>query len=195
MKYLARTPILVIAIAFLGTSAAEDWPSLPGESRTGPRINNAKDWSQTHLFLDLALREQIERTQTYLDEHLTGMNKEISRLKTEGVLDRRSTSEIRNALNHARNSMTGATEGIEANEQIDGWTARMISYELGMAADMLAKQAGPIEAALNARPGGGDGASGALPSEEIERLNLADTLRESSSLLKQTAQAIVSHLK
>jgi hypothetical protein len=195
MKYLSRTTALVIAIALSGTVGADPAPSSADEPGVDRGTNEAKDWAQTRLSPEPDLREQIGRTQVFLDDNLTAINSEISRLKTQGQLDRRGTSKLRNALNHARESLTRVTESIDTDQQIDGWTARMISYDLGMAADALAQQAGLIEEALNARIEGREGGPVALSSKGNPKSYLVNTLTETSGLLKETARAIVRYLK
>jgi hypothetical protein len=195
MNRLGQAIVLSMAIAFSATATAGDTPTSLDEIPAHHHANGAKDWAQTHLSSEPDLREQIEATKAFLDENAAGINSEVSRLKTAGILDRRSTSNIRNALDHARHSMTDVAESIDAEEQINGWNARMFSYELGMAADALAEQADPIAATLN-EDAKGEGEEQDSPlSVREQQMHLAKTLKESSKLLKETAQAIVRHLK
>ena len=175
------TIILAAALLWAGTSGAEEPTSPQSKFRNGLSAEHAKDWAQARLTLDPALREQIGRTKSFLDQNATGLDSEVFRLKDQGILDRRRASKIRTALHHAQSAVAQISDSIDANEQIDGWTARMASYELGLAADSLAKQADAIEKAV--------GSDGEKPA------TLANTLKESSKLSKETARAIVSHLK
>lgn len=197
MKLLAPLTTLAVVMAFSGTTGADNATPPAEKPDRGGHTNEAKDWSQTHLFPGPVLREQIERTNVFLQENTPAMIKDTSELKSEGVLDRRGASRIRNALDHARRSLISLAESIEAEAQIDGWSARMISYELGMAADTFSKEAVSIEAgaAPNTEPKGGDGVPNGLSSEGKRRRRLANVLRETSDLLKETARAIVHHLK
>jgi hypothetical protein len=135
------------------------------------------------------LQEQIEHTKAFLEAQEPELDEEIFRLKSEGHLDRRSTSKIRTALDDARVSMAGVAAGMHKGEPVDGWTARMIAYELGMAADTLAHQAKEIEKAL------GSAASEDEPSSLKLRRDLAELLKSTSDLLQMTAQAIVKNLR
>lgn len=142
-----------------------------------------------------ALRKQIERTMVFLNEDATGLDDEIFGLKNAGILDRRSMSKIRNALNRARGSMSRVAKGMEADERMDGWTARMIAYELGLAADTLAQQADMIGAKLSSNPSGGDGSPEGESSDAPQPRGLATTLTEGGNLIRETAQAIVRNLR
>jgi hypothetical protein len=195
MKCFSRALTLAAAIAFSSSPGAGNAPSTPDDLTIDPRTENAEDWTQTHLSRESDLREQIETAKAFLDENAVAMMSEISRLKTAGLLDRRSTSKIRNALDHARHSMAEVAESVDSNEQINGWSARMISFELGMAADTLAKQADPIEAASDAVAKVEGEQQDGTSSVGEQQKNLAKTLNESSRLLKETAQAIVRHLR
>jgi hypothetical protein len=195
MKCFSRALTLAAAIAFSSSPGADNAPSTPDDLTIDPRTENAEDWTQTHLSPESDLREQIETAKAFLDENAVAMMSEISRLKTAGLLDRRSTSKIRNALDHARHSMAEVAESVDSNEQINGWSARMISFELGMAADTLAKQADPIEAASDAVAKVEGEQQDGTSSVGEQQKNLAKTLNESSRLLKETAQAIVRHLR
>jgi len=188
---LVRITTLVMAIAFAGITGAEKALSSLVIPPAGPRADVAEDWSQTYLFPEPALRTRIERTRVFLDTRIKNLDGELSRLKNEGLLDRRSVSKIRGALEHARGSISRMAESIEANEKIDGRAARMVSYELGMAADTLARQANEI----GAGPDHHDNAVKGVSPETIRPQYLARTLREGSRLVKETAQAIVHHLK
>jgi len=195
MKHPVRIMILIISIAFSCATRAEESTSPSTEAPVALPAGDANDWSQTHLFPGPALREQIERANLFLEAQARGMTGEISHLKLDGFLDRRSISKIHSALDHARGSMARITEGIEGEQQVDGWTARMIASELGLAADTLAEQADSIEAELNAGPEGSEGAAIDDSSDVEQRRHLAKTLRQGSSLLKETARAIVRNLE
>ena len=153
------------------------------------------DWAQTQLNPEPALQEQYNRTRAFLDDKVSEVDGQISRLKTEGILDRRSATKIRSALDNARISMTGMAGGMQEKEQVDGWTARMFAYELGMAADTLTQQAEGIEANLDATTGDSDGPQDGLSPEPEQQRQLARTLKETSSLLRETARAIADNLK
>ncbi len=62
-----------------------------------------------------------------MDTQVKELDGEISRLRNEGLLDRRSASKIRSALGHVRGLISRIAEGAEANKKIDGRTARMVS--------------------------------------------------------------------
>jgi hypothetical protein len=187
----ARVLFLTTAIACSGTARSEATLALPADTPSAAR-DDVKDWTQARLSLDPALRERIARTRAFLDNSEQGLDSVIHRLRGEGLLDRRIASKIHSALGRARDSMSRLTAGIAANEQIDGWTARMISYDLGIAADSLAKQADAIEMGRGAESGS-DGAP-TDPSGDGEQ-QLAQRLKEGSTLLKETAQAIVLDLE
>ena len=91
--------------------------------------------------------------------------------------------------------MTGMAEGMQAEEQLDGWTARMIAYELGMAADTLTLQADKIESEV----GGAAEVSADAREDDAaaldQRRDLIATLRETSSLLHKAARAIAGNVK
>lgn len=195
MKQLIRAMTLLASVALAGTAVADDAPPSP-VSPAGAQTDHSNDWSQTRLDPDPALREQIERTKSYLEENKTEVDEAIVRLKTAGQLDRRSTSTIRNALDNARDAMNGMAEGMNPTaKQYDGWTARMIAYELGMAADALVQQANQIETELN-EPHTGNAQTGNGHSLELDKQrDLVQTLKTTSTLLRSTAQAITRKLK
>lgn len=190
-----RIVTLTMAIAFAGLTGAEEIPSPSALSLTGSQTNVAEDWSQTYLFPKPAFRAQIERTRVFLNTHVKGLDGELFRLRDAGFLDRRSSSKIRSALKHVRVSISHLAEGIEANEKINGRTARMVSFDLGMAADTLAQQATELDAELNTAPRGREEALNSPSSEVTRPQHLAKTLREGGKLVKETAQAIVRHLE
>jgi len=195
MKSPARTIAFVVIFALFGATGADDAPSSQVEPPAAVNANDAKDWAQTRLIVEPALREQIERTETFLDDNAARIHREMLNLKIEGILDRRSTSKIRAALSDARRSITKAEEGVSAEEPIDGWTARMISYDLGMAADTLADLADPLKAAPSTSSKGGDQEPDGPSAVGEQRLHLVKTLLQGASLLRETARAIVRHLK
>jgi len=197
MKHLARITTLAVVMVFSGTTGADNTTSPPAEPGSGVHADEAKDWSQTHLFPAPVLREQIERTNVFLEENTPVMVKDTFELKSEGVLDRRGASRIRSALKHARLSMTKLAEGVGAEDRMDGWSARMISYELGMAADKFSKEVDLIraEAASSTGSEASDGALDGLSSVEKRERRLTQSLSKASDLLKETAQAIVRYLK
>jgi hypothetical protein len=195
MKNFSRAMALAAAITFCSWLGADNASSSDVDLSVDPRADTAKDWAQTHLSPGWELRDQIETAKAFLDENTATMNSEISNLKTAGLLDRRSTSKIRNALDHARHSMAEVAESVDSKEQINGWSARMIAFELGMAADTLAKQADPVEAALGADDKVEGVQQNGLSSVAEQQRNLAKTLKESSKVLRETAQAIVQHLQ
>lgn len=188
---LVRITTLIMATAFAGITGAEGALSPLVIPSVGPRADVAEDWSRTYLLPEPALRIRIERTRVFLDTRVKSLDGELSRLKNEGLLDRRSISKIRSALEHIGSSISRMAESIEANEKIDGRAARMVSYELGMAADTLARQANEIDAGSDRH----DNAVKGVSSETIRPQYPAKTLREGSRLVKETAQAIVRHLK
>lgn len=186
-----RTMTLVIAIAFAGITGAEEALSPLVVSPAEPQTDVAEDWSRTYLVPEPAFRVQIERTRVFLDTQVKGLDGELFRLRNEGLLDRRSAAKIRGVLEHIRGSISRIAEGIEADEKIDGRAARMVSYELGMAADTLAQQANEIDA----DPDHHDNAGNGISLEMAQPRHLVKTLREGSNLVKEIAQAIVRHLK
>jgi len=183
------------AIAFAGITGVEETLPSVTTSLTDPQAEVAEDWSQTYLSPDPAFREQIERTKAFLDTHEEGLDSEVSRLKNEGFLDRLSASKIRSALERVRNSISHLAEGIETDQKINGWTVRMVSFELGMAADTLARQANGINAESNAGPESRDNPANGHSSETTRLRHLIKILREGDDLVRETAQAIVRHLK
>jgi hypothetical protein len=192
MKQLFPALTLLAIVTLAGAEEATSPPLIsPGE--VPPVVT--RDWSQTQLNPDPALQEQYKRTRAFIDGKVSEVDGQISRLKTQGVLDRRSATKIRSALSNARVSMTGMAGGMQQDGQIDGWTARMFAYELGMAADTLAQEAERIDAALSSANGGDDGPRDSQLSEQDQERQLAQTLKETSSLLRKTAQAITSNLK
>lgn len=192
---IVRNIAFATAIVCAGTAGAEESPLPLGHSRAALTTDHAKDWSQTRLILEPDLRQQIEWTKRVIDTNATRLESEISQLKNDGFLDRRSSAKIRNALHQAQSSIAQITDRIEANEPIDGWTARMTSYELGLAADALARQADAVDMALGSSPGSDGGGPGGNVSEGEQPQNLAKILRESSRLSKKTARSIVRHLE
>lgn len=182
-KMLNLGSVITLTAVFLlaGVAQAEEPPNRQVQSQAGFQAGNAEDWARTHLVPAPSLREQIGKARSFFEEKAPELDQEMSRLKDQGVLDRRSASKIRNALHHARSAVTEIADRIDANERIDGWTARMTSYELGMAADALTKQADAVATAMSS--------AGEEPS------TLSITLREGSSLSKETARAIVHYLK
>ena len=194
MKQLVRAMTLLASVVLSGAVATDDAPP-PPVSPAGAQADGPNAWSQSRLYPKPELREQIERTKAYLDENRSVVDNEIARLKSEGQLDRRSTSKIRSTLDIVRDTMSGMAEGILAEEQIDGWTARMIAYELGMAADALAEQADQIERELNGPPAGDDRSGDGQSPETVRQRHLAQTLKMTSGLLRSTAQAITRNVR
>ncbi|MCB2264330.1 MAG: hypothetical protein LGR52_15525 [Candidatus Thiosymbion ectosymbiont of Robbea hypermnestra] len=152
----------------------------------------AKERPRISLLPTPALRARIERTWAFLDTNRDGLDAGLFRLKNAGFLDRRGRSGIRSALERARDSLSRLAKDLEANKTIDGWTARMVSYELGMAADTLVQQASRIDAASNAER---DNAGNGRLSEATQARSLANGLKEGGSLMRETAHAIVDHLQ
>lgn len=195
MMSILRAIVLTIVFAAAGATMAQEASTPQLEPRDALQDDRAKDWSQSHLFPDPGLREQIERTSAFLRQNAPRTDEGIFLLKDEGLLDRRGASKIRAAFDHARSSMARLTKSLEADEHINGWTARMISYELGMAADVLRQQARLIRTSLNTGPRDGDAVPKGSSSEMGQPQYLVTTLTESSELLKGTAVGIVRHLK
>lgn len=195
MRHQTRITTLLVSIALFGTAVADDTAAPAAVGANGSATEGSTDWTQTHLQAEPALREQIDRTKAFLDDKETEMDGQILHLKTEGLIDRRSTTKIKSALDDARDSMTGMAEGMQSEQQLDGWTARMIAYELGMAADTLAQQADKIETELGAAPESRDEPQDGNSANRDQRLDLIATLRETSSLLHKAARAIAGNVK
>jgi hypothetical protein len=192
---IIRTTTVILLVTLAGAAGGDESPvAQPGASADIPADGSA-DWAQTKLKPEPALREQYNRTRAFLDDRLSDVDGQISRLKTEGVIDRRSATKIRSALNNARVSMTGMAGGMQENKEVDGWTARMFAFELGMAADTLTREAERIEANLDSNKIGKDEKEEERPSEPDQQRHLAHTLKETGSLLRSTAKAITANLK
>jgi len=195
MKHQTRITTLLVSIAFSGTAVADDTTAPASLGADYPATEGSTDGKQTHLQAEPALREQIDQTKAFLDDKETEMDGQISHLKTEGLIVRRSTTKIKSALDDARGSMTGMAEGMQSDRQYDGWTARMIAYELGMAADTLTLQADKIESEV----GGAAEVSADAREDDAaaldQRRDLIATLRETSSLLHKAARAIAGNVK
>ena len=195
MRHLILSMTLLASVTLAGTAGAGDPPQPPPSiAPTDAQDSTPPDWSKTHLQPAPALQEQIERTKAFMDDKESELDDEISRLSSEGHLDRRSSAKIRSALHEARDTMAGMTAEDPNEQQIDGWTARMIAYELGMAADTLEQQADKIETELNGVPKSDDRPhqDGAKVSDQQQ---LVHTLNETANLLRNIAQAIVRNLK
>lgn len=190
-----RTLTLAAAIAVIPIAGAQQQPTPATPTAADSLTRIDRDWSHTHLALEPAFREQIERTRAFLDTHENKLNTELARLKSEGIIYRGDNSQIRGALDHIRGSISRITESIETNQRIDGWAARMVSYELGIAADTLAQRANEIDARLKANPG----TLGAAPHDPgaaaARPRYLVKTLEETSNLMKETGQTIVHHIQ
>jgi len=195
MMHQTRITTLLVSIALSGTAVADDTTAPAPLESNGPATEASTEWTQTHLQAEPALREQIDQTKAFLDDKETEMDGQISHLKTEGLIDRRSTTKIKSALDDARGSMTGMAEGMQSKQQLDGWTARMIAYELGMAADTLAQQAEKIETELGATAEGHGESRDDNSANRDQRQDLIATLRETSSLLHKAARAIAGNVK
>ena len=197
MKQLTRIKTALVLLALAGGTAAGEAPKSPAEAGTqsNPPGDSPMDWAQTRLKPEPALQEQYKKTRAFLDEKVTEVDGQISRLKTDGVLDRRSATTIRSALNNARVSMTGMAGGMQEEEPVDGWTARMFAYELGMAADTLTRQAVQIVEDLDATAEGKVEPKARQPQDPDQQRQLAQTLIETSGLLRETARAITDNLK
>lgn len=194
MKHHRKAMALLISIA-LSATAAEDTMAPASATSPDAKAQGSKVWAQTNLQAEPALREQIDQTKTFLDDKESEVDGQVSRLKTEGLIDRRSTTKIRSALDDARGSMTGMAEGMQSDQQLDGWSARMIAYELGMAADTLAQQAEKIETELVATAGSPTDPGIANSAKRDQRRDLIATLRETSTLLHKAARAIAGNVQ
>lgn len=196
MKHLACVLTLSGGIAFACVAGVDEVASSQSMEPTNPAQGATVDWSQTRLVSEPVLRTQMESTEELLGGNTGGLAAEVSRMKADGVLDRRSATEIRTALDHARDSIGRLTQDIEARRHIDGEKARLVSYELGLAADALVQQAD----AISTEP---DGVAAAVPpwppvapsSDTEQRQQLAARLRQSADLLRGTARQIVADLR
>lgn len=188
-------PLLAI-LALPGLVRAGDDPSPPAVAPTNAPTDGPEDWTKTRLDLESALRSEVDGTNALLDDRESTLTDEIARSKGEGYLDRRSTSTIEQAMDNARAAMAGMAGAMHGDEQLNGRTARMIAYELGMAGDALAQQADKIEANLAQAPAPepADGPQGGRSLESEERGHLAQTLRTIGKRLQETAHAIVRNL-
>ena len=126
MKHPIRSLALLSSLSLAGLAGA-------GESASSPLAPppvmpiDPDGQAQTLLQPEPALKEQFDQTKRYLEETETEVDEELSSLRTEGRLDRRSLSTIQGALDNARRSMRGMTGAIEGIQQVDGWTARMMA--------------------------------------------------------------------
>lgn len=194
MKHCIRSLALLASFSLSGAVGAEGSESSPPASPAPTMPIDPDGQAQTLLRPEPALKEQFDRTRAFLEKTETEVDEELSSLRTEGQLDRRGLSTIQGALDKARRSMRGMTGAIEGIQQVDGWTARMMAFELGMAADTLAQQADEIERDLSKAGEGNDGPKAPQPPDPEQR-QLADTLRTTSKLLRETAVAIAHNLK
>jgi len=179
----------------LAAAGASESRSAPPGLPTGVPGDSSLDWAQTQLDPQPALKEQYDRTRAFLDDEVSEVDGQISRLKSEGVIDRRSATKIRSALKNARASMTGMAGGMQENEQIDGWNARMFAFELGMAADTLTQNARSLEANLGATTGGSHELEDGRSAKREQQRKLVQTLEQTGNLLRKTARAITENLK
>jgi len=186
--------VLVLS-ALAGGAAADESSSVPPAPTGGGLRDTSVDWSQTHLTRGPALQERFNRTRTFLDEKAIKVNGQVSRLKLDGALGRRTATKIRSALDKARTLLSSIEEDLRGKEQVDGWTAHMYAYDLGMAADTLSGQARKIETNLRSAIGAGDAPRGGLSPELEEQQRLAGTLMNAAGLLRETAGAITENLK
>jgi hypothetical protein len=187
MNQLTRTAIALVFFALAGGAAADKSPP-------GPSVDGSVDWSQTHLSPEPALQQQFTRTRAFFDDKVPDIDAQISQLKSAGILDRRSATKLRSALDNARVSITRMAGDMRDIEHVDGRTARMFAFELGMAADTLTRQAGKIETNLQAATGSSDGLpDGQSPDREQQR-QLGQALNETSDLLRETAGAVMDNL-
>lgn len=186
---------LFLAVSNFCAAGADKTTEPTSPASNQPPAEASRDATQTNLQAGPALREQIDRTKAYLDGQETEVDGQISRLKSDGLIDRRSTTKIKSALDQARGSMTGMAEGMQSDKQYDGWTARMIAYELGMAADTLTLQADKIESEVGAAAEGRDQSRDDNSANRDQRLDLITTLRETSSLLHKAARAIAGNVR
>lgn len=192
---IVRTTTVILFVALAGAAGADESPAAQPGPRGDIPADGPADWAQTKLKPEPALTEQYNRTRAFLDNKLSNVDGQISRLKTDGVLDRRSATKIRSALKNARVSMTGMAGGMQENEEVDGWTARMFAFELGMAADTLTREAERIDANLDRNNVGKAEREAQRASDPDQQRQLAHTLKETSSLLRSTAKAITANLK
>ncbi len=195
MRHQEKTATLLLSIAIFSAAAAGETMAPASASSTESQSAQSTGRAQTNLQAKPALREQIDRTKEFLDEKEPEVDSQILRLKSDGLIDRRSTTKITSALDDARISMSGMAEGMQSDEQLDGWTARMIAYELGMAADTLAQQADKIETEVSESPAGQNGPESGDAASQDQRRELVATLRETSGLLKKAARAIARNVK
>lgn len=195
MIHLARSITALAIFTLAGTVGADESPSARSDPPTGVPSDGSADWSQAHLSPQPALQQQFLRARDFFDDKVPDIDGQISQLKTAGILDRRSATKIRSALDNARVSITRMAGDMRDIEHIDGRTARMFAFELGMAADTLTHQAGKIETSLQAATGSSDGLpDGQSPDREQQR-KLGQALNETSDLLRETAGAVMDNLK
>lgn len=191
-----RTSLLLAILALPGAVLAGDDPSPLPVVPPEPRSNGPEDWAQTRLYLEPALREEIDWIIALLEETESSLSAEIARSKGDGYLDRRSASTIEGAMDDARAAMAGMAGAMRGDEQLNGRTVRMIAYELGMAGDSLAQQADKIEAMLaqSAIPDPAGAPPGGRSLQSEQRVHLAQALRMTGKRLQEVAHAVVGNL-
>jgi hypothetical protein len=192
---LTRTTTALVLFALGGGATGDESPSTPPDPPAAVPIDSSVDWSQTHLSAEPALQQQFDRTRAFFDDEVRGYNDQISQLKSAGILDRRTATKIRSALNSARNSITRMAGEMQNIEHVDGRTARMFAFELGMAADTLTLQAGKIETNLPAAIGSSDGPPDGQSPDQEQQQHLAQALKKTSDLLHETAGVVMENLK
>jgi len=195
MNQLTRGTTALVFFALAGGAAADESPSAPPGPPVVVPIDGSVDWSHSHLSPDPAMQEQFNRTKAFFDDMVPNIDDQISQMKTAGVLDRRSATKIRSALDNSRVSIARMAGDMQDIEQVDGRTARMFALELGMAADTLTLQAGKIETNLQAAIGSGDGQPDRQSPDQEQQWQLARALKKTSDLLHETARAVVDNLK
>ena len=140
------------------------------------------------------MQESIHRTNEFLDSQTPTLSDRLNELKWMGHIDRRTKAAIESTIADVQRSMSG----MEVTKQaglLDATQARTIAYELGMAGDVLAKQADKIRANLAGPDEGSPLEDGGQRISTEKGMEIADTLDTMSRHLHETARAIVSNLK
>jgi hypothetical protein len=195
MKHLIPSLALLWPFLLAGTAAACDHIAHPSDPPIGSPANDPETQSHTPLFLEPAATDLLRQTKTFLDDTGAEVDDELSRMRTEGQLDRRSMSRLQGALDNARGSMDRIVAGTQGGEPVDLWTARIMAYELGMAADTLSQQAHDMETGLGSGPDGATSPSEGRSRDPDPRRHLARTLITTGDLLRESALTIARNLK
>lgn len=137
-----------------------------------------------------SLGEKLDRSDAFLNDEAQELEREIARLKAEGILDRRTSTAIRGALHRARDSFNRLIQDTHSSQGIAPQRAHMTSLELGLAADTLTKQAASIDTGRG-EDSGVKAETETAADQSSEGRQLAVKLREAAALLQATAVEIL----